>query len=69
MVNNEGWTCPKCGKGVNPSISVCPCDNYRFDPPYFAPWYPNRRDWAITWGGDSNGNIVDTGITYVARND
>lgn len=24
-----GWICPKCGSGVNPNISVCPCNDIK----------------------------------------
>lgn len=24
---NNGWQCPVCGRGVAPTVSVCPCAN------------------------------------------
>ena len=24
----RGWICPKCGSGMNPDVSQCPCNNY-----------------------------------------
>jgi hypothetical protein len=35
-----GWTCPKCGAGLNPSINICPCASQfgrSFDPPSERP--------------------------------
>lgn len=26
---NQGWICPKCGKGVSPFVVICPCDHLR----------------------------------------
>ena len=25
-VENQGWICPKCGKGVSPLVVLCPCN-------------------------------------------
>lgn len=25
MSKREGWICPKCSRGVSPSVQVCPC--------------------------------------------
>jgi len=27
--NMNGWICPVCGSGVNPSVTVCPCSQPR----------------------------------------
>ncbi len=26
LYGNYGWICPLCGRGVSPSVSICPCN-------------------------------------------
>ena len=31
QVNNYGWICPVCGKGVAPWASTCPCKDFNYN--------------------------------------
>lgn len=32
-----GWLCPKCGKGVHPLVTVCPCADTKTEVPVETP--------------------------------
>ena len=35
---NVGWICPKCGRGMSPAVTACPCTPFSLPASY--PFYP-----------------------------
>ena len=43
-LQQRGWVCPKCGHGVAPWVSVCPCGQVAYVT------YGNTTDWRCQCG-------------------
>lgn len=62
----KGWTCPNCGTGVHPDVTVCPsCAGGQTVAPYVPvvpgvpyvprpPWWMDPGPVRITWSGPTS---------------
>ena len=72
MEDNKGWICPICGRGVAPTVKVCPCKGeYKYVPYPVYPWvYPSYPKWwsEITCKPNTTGTSPNIYTTTTSTN-